>query len=80
MFGYPDDCKAKCLEFSNCNYIQHGWTNGDWCVAKEKCKQPLLIEPTDCVVNGEGGGDKGVRTYELVSGSLKSSSQDITLV
>ena len=66
--GNLDDCKEKCLGLDDCNYIEHGWQDpidSQWCVAKQECKIPLKKGPTHCGL----GGDNGVHTYKLVSGS-----------
>lgn len=58
-------CQQKCLEFSTCTHILHGWDSSRWCqvisASGSDCL-PLAAGPTDC----GSSGNTGVHTYQRV--------------
>eukprot|EP00746_Dinoflagellata_sp_MGD_P151807 gnl/MRDRNA2_/MRDRNA2_83252_c0_seq5.p1 gnl/MRDRNA2_/MRDRNA2_83252_c0~~gnl/MRDRNA2_/MRDRNA2_83252_c0_seq5.p1 ORF type:complete len:1125 (-),score=274.97 gnl/MRDRNA2_/MRDRNA2_83252_c0_seq5:41-3016(-) len=62
-----DACKAKCQSMeAKCEAIEYGWKNSKWCTVLPKgtdCGK-LTAGKKDC---GSGGGNTGVKTYQLLS-------------
>jgi len=58
-------CKAKCMTFDNCGYIEYGWRGSTFCYiwsTKQACSS-MSSGARDCGSNG----NTGVRTYKYVA-------------
>lgn len=64
-----ETCKERCLMMEHCGYIEHGWKGSDWCTVLRRGTDCSILDagPEDC---GSGGGDNGVHTFEVVTGSM----------